>query len=419
MRDQVLAGGDAAWLRMESSTNPMVVNALVELEDRLALDDLIGIAERVAALPRFSARIVEPLGFLGAPAWRPVTELCARDHVERVELDMPSDAALREEISLVVSAPLDMTRPLWRLHVFDRPGRGTTILFRVHHALADGFALLGVLASVCDGGAASMDVAPHRARGMRAWAVRGSLRALGQLVGSPADPRTVLKRAPGTDKRVAWTGPIQLADVKHIARATSSTVNDVLVAIVTGALARYLARRGDAIHTHEIHAMVPVNLRENRDATTIGNAFGLVLLALPIGIVDPLARIHAVKTRMDAIKSTPEAGVTHDVLRLMGRAPQTVERAAVSFFGRKTSLVLTNVPGPSRPVSLGGARVARIMFWVPQATRMGLGISIFSYAGAITIGVLSDAEVVRDPHELVARIHAEIASLEACLRAAE
>jgi WS/DGAT/MGAT family acyltransferase len=302
------------------------------------------------------------------------------------------------------------------MYVIDRPGSGTLVLFRVHHALADGFALLGVLGSLCDGGAESVAVAPRRARGLRAGAVRGSLRALGHLVGSPADPHTVLKRAPGNDKRVAWSAPLALADVKDIAHATSATVNDVLVALVTGALARYLERRGEHVAELEIHAMVPVNLRRAGESVTVGNDFGLVILGLPIGITDPLARIQAVKARMDAIKGTPEAGVAHGLLRIIGWAPKKVERAAVSFFGRKTSLVLTNVPGPRRAVSLGGVRVERIMFWVPQASRMGLGISIFSYAGDITIGVLSDAAVVREPDTVVDDLHAEMASLEACLR---
>jgi diacylglycerol O-acyltransferase / wax synthase len=417
MRDQLLAGEDAAWLHMESPTNPMVVNALVELEGRVELDVVIHLAERLAALPRFSARVDDTMRVVGPPVWKHMPEFRAREHVELIELDTPSDVALREEVGAIVSKPLDLTRPLWRVYVFERPGRGTTILFRVHHALADGFALLGVLASLCDGGPAALGVAPRRARGLRAGALRGSLRALGHLVASPADPHTPLKREPGTDKRVAWTSPIALGDVKQIARASSATVNDVLVAIVTGALARHLERKGDPVSTHEIHAMVPVNLREGGESLRVGNDFGLVILGLPIGIADPLARIQAVKTRMEAIKDTPEAGVAHGLLTLVGWAPQAVEQAAVSFFGRKTSLVLTNVPGPPTPVSLAGSRVARIVFWVPQASRMGLGVSIFSYAREITIGVLADAEIVRDPDALVADLHAEMASLEACLHA--
>ena len=417
MHAQRLGGEDAAWLHMESRTNPMVVNAIVELTERIERDTVLRLAERIAALPRFSARIAEPLRIIGPPVWEEVGGFDASHHVEYTELETPSTRVLREEIGATVSRSFEMTKPLWRVHAFDRPASGTVILFRVHHALADGFALLGVLAALCDGGPEAVDVAPRRARGLRAGAIKGSLHALGHLVASPADPLTVLKRPPGNDKRVAWTDPIALSAVKEIAKASSATVNDVLVALVTGALARHLERKGDAVSGREIHAMVPVNLRERTARTGVGNDFGLVILALPIGIADPLARIGAVKTRMEAIKATPEAGVAHGLLRLIGWAPRAVEDAAVAFFARKTSLVLTNVPGPPMAVSLGGVRVARIMFWVPQASRMGLGISIFSYAHDITIGVMSDAEVVREPDTLVADLHAELASLAACFRA--
>jgi hypothetical protein len=315
----MLAGEDAAWLHMESPANPMVVNALVELAEPIDLDIALGIADRIGGLPHFGARIAERLG--GPPAWDSIAGFRGRDHVERIELEVPGDVALREEIATLIGTPLDTRKPLWRMYVIDRPGSGTLVLFRVHHALADGFALLGVLGSLCDGGAESVAVAPRRARGLRAGAVRGSLRALGHLVGSPADPHTVLKRAPGNDKRVAWSAPLALADVKDIAHATSATVNDVLVALVTGALARYLERRGEHVAELEIHAMVPVNLRRAGESVTVGNDFGLVILGLPIGITDPLARIQAVKARMDAIKGTPEAGVAHGLLRISGWAP--------------------------------------------------------------------------------------------------
>lgn len=418
MNLEPLSSEDSAWLRMDSATNPMVVDALVELAEPLSLGAAAKIVERIGALPRFSCRVVETSHLRGAPAWEPVPGFRAKDHAEYVELDVPNDDELRALVGEKVGLSLDRDRPLWKIWFIDRPAHGTSILCRVHHALADGFALLGVLASLCDGGADAIDVAPHRARGLHADDLRGSARALTHLVTSPADPQTILKHAPGTVKRVAWSEPIPLADVKAIARRTSATVNDVLVAIVTGALARELERRGDPITATEIHAMLPVNLRPEGQPTTLGNVFGLVIVPLPIGVFDPLARIHAVKERMEAIKATPEAGVAHGMLRLLGRAPKLVEDLAVSFFGTKTSLVLTNVPGPRKRVSLGGVPVNRIVFWVPQASRMGLGISIFSYAGEITIGVLADTAVLSEPASLVADLHAELAALQACLRSA-
>jgi hypothetical protein len=163
--------------------------------------------------------------------------------------------------------------------------------------------------------------------------------------------------------------------------------------------------------------MVPVNLRGGTPPTDLGNHFGLVVLALPVGVRDPLARLAAVKARMDHLKGSPEALATHGLLRAMGWAPRSVEDLGVWFFGTKASMVLTNVPGPRAPLRLAGTEVSRIMFWVPQSGRMGIGISIFSYAGNVTIGIIVDASLVPDPDALVADLHVEFLALRASVSA--
>src|SRR5690606_282490 len=123
-----------------------------ELEGPLPHDRAAELVARIAELPRFSSRVVSSGRIAGPPAWERITTFRAEEHAERVELDVPNDAALRAFVGETVSAPLHMGRPLWKVYFIDRPASGTTILLRVHHALADGFALLGVLASLCDGG---------------------------------------------------------------------------------------------------------------------------------------------------------------------------------------------------------------------------------------------------------------------------
>jgi diacylglycerol O-acyltransferase / wax synthase len=175
-------------------------------------------------------------------------------------------------------------------------------------------------------------------------------------------------------------------------------------------------RSGGGVHDAEIRAMVPVNLRRDGELE-LGNRFGLFVLGLPVGVAEPLGRLAAVKRSMDRLKSTPEAAVTMGILRAMGYAPRRIEGLGVSFFATKASLVLTNVPGPRTPLTLAGAHVTRLMFWVPQSGRMGLGISILSYAGEVTLGVMADAGIVPDPEALVADMHVELAALAATVRA--
>ena len=233
----------------------------------------------------------------------------------------------------------------------------------------------------------------------------------------PRDPATTLHATPSGDKRVAWSEPLALSAVKRIGGASSATVNDVLVAIVTGALHRYLERGGVQTPGLELHAIAPVNLRSPGSRMDLGNRFGVVVLALPVGIEEPITRIVAVRQRMKLLKESAEATVAHGLLTLMGYAPRKIEEAAAEFFGKKASLVLTNLPGPRERLTLSRIPISRMMFWVPEAAHLGLGVSIFSYAGEVTVGVLSDASVVSDPDALMADFHAEFAAAEAECRA--
>jgi hypothetical protein len=408
--DDRLGGADAAWLHMEEPANPMVVNSLLELGGRLDFGLFQGIVERmVATAPRFRARVVEaPLG-LGVPHWEPDPNFELSRHVERVVID-EGEAALRSFIGDRLGTQLELSRPLWRFSVIERDHANTIVLCRIHHSIADGFALMGLLLSLCD------EHAPARVaevtHGFTPGSLPGQAASITRLVTLLPDPKTQLKRPLSGDKRVAWTRPIPLGEVKAVAHELSATVNDVLVAVVTGGLRSFLRSRGDVVE--QVRAMVPVNLRALSGSTNgLGNRFGLVILGLPVGLGDPIARVFETSRRMARLKSSPEAVVTLAVLRAMGWAPRAVEDLGVAFFGSKCSLVLTNVPGPRERLHLCGVPLDRLMFWVPQSARMGLGVSIFSYANEVTIGVLSDAAVLPEPRVLVDALEAELAQLRA------
>jgi WS/DGAT/MGAT family acyltransferase len=332
-------------------------------------------------------------------------------HVEHIALRSPTEAAWRALLSRLVSTPLDRRRPLWHVNLVDRPDAGTTIVFRVHHAIADGFSLLDVLGTLCDGRRIARQ-RPARAAQPRAHRPLAAAGALERIVTLPDDPPTVLRTPLAGEKRVAWSAPLSLAELKQAARAARATVNDVLVATTAGALGRYLTSKGERRDGLELHALIPVNLRPPVSlAAPPENDFGLVIAGLPICMGDPMARIGAVKRRMNALKGSPEAKVTRAVLEALGRAPPSVEGRVAEFFGAKASLVLTNVPGPRVRLELAGIPISRMMFWVPAAAHLGLGISILSYAGDVTLGVLSDAAVVPDPEVLVADLETELAAL--------
>jgi WS/DGAT/MGAT family acyltransferase len=225
------------------------------------------------------------------------------------------------------------------------------------------------------------------------------------------DPKTSLKGKLGFRKRVAWSEPIDLAGVKAAGQREGATINDVLVSAATGALRRYLRARGDDVSGLEIRAAVPVNLRPLDEAHKLGNQFGLVLAPLPVGIADPRRRLLETKRRMDELKSSMQPAVAFGMLNALGLAPPALQSVALDFFGAKSSLVLTNVPGPRQRLYLAGQRLERVMFWVPQSGRLGLGVSILSYAGEVMVGVVSDAGLIPDPQRIVAGFEAELARL--------
>src|SRR5690606_17810286 len=122
---------------------------------------------------------------------------------------------------------------------------------------------------------------------------------------------------------------------------------------------------------------------------------------LPVGIGDPRARLAEIHRRMDALKHSVEPLVTWGILELMGSSPKLVERLILDYFAKRVSFVMTNVPGPERPLYLAGRKLDGIMFWAPQSGRVSLGVSMFSYAGTLRLGIACDAERVPDPEQLI------------------
>jgi len=443
-----MASVDAAWLGMEDPTNLMMVTGVMVLDGPLDIKRMRLVLERrLAPFNRFHQRIVRPRSRANLAHWEDDPNFDVDNHLSHIALPGPAgDVALRSLVSDLMSAPLDFTKPLWHIHVIDGYAGRSVVLARIHHSIADGIALVRVLLGLTEetaqwktparysprrkagGSRLSLDWLPAAVRrGVSAGqqlvtqpdrvldaarlGVHGAYR-LGRLVVLPPDPPTVFKGELGRRKRAAWSETLPLDDFKAIGKAFDSTVNDVLIGTATGALRRYLERRGQPTAGVAIRASVPVNLRSLDRAHELGNAFGLVFLTLPVGVADPVRRLRAIKKEMDGLKQSPEALVAFGVLSLMGLAPVEVEQVGLRFFGSKATTVLTNVPGPRQPLYLAGRKIDRVMFWVPQSGRLGLGISIISYAGGVMLGVASDAGLVPDPERIVEAFKTEFEAVK-------
>ncbi|MGA9520385.1 MAG: WS/DGAT domain-containing protein [Myxococcaceae bacterium] len=396
-----LSAADKAWLRMDRPRSRMIITAVIVTSRRLARERVADLlAERLQAYPRFRCAPV-----LRANRRTPMEPFDIREHVLRAALSPAADErTLRAWLGSTLGRPLPMNRPLWELHVFERYGaEGSALVWRIHHALADGASLLRVLSSIAD--EAPSHAAGRRPRPRRTVVLHGmpllfrSAVALVRLVLESGDARTRLKGPLSGARRVAWSEPIALDAVKDLARREHATVNDVLVAALAGAIRQYLEDHDEA-PARPLRAIVPFDLRSKPADNALGNRFGLLFLSLPVDCPEPRERLRAVQRRMERLKRGPEAVIWFRLMELAGRLSPHISALGIRFFARKATVVLTNVAGPQEKLSVGGAPIRDIEFWVPHVGGLGIVFSIFSYAGAVRVGITSDAARVPDPETL-------------------
>jgi WS/DGAT/MGAT family acyltransferase len=457
-----MSHADAAWLHMDQPTNLMVITGVLWFEERPDWDRVRTLIEErfVGPYPRFRQRVVEGRPPVSGPHWEDDPDFDLDLHLHHVALPEPGDrAALAELVADITATPLDPEKPLWQFHFVDGYGGGAAMVQRIHHCIADGIALSRVLLSLADDapddgarpiedppterphgggsrnplgavtgaargvasavtGAAgtlaheSLEVTKHPSHLLDlATATRKDADALAKVMLRGNDPHTALKGEVGVAKGVAWSTPIPLDRVRTLGHETGTTINDVAMTAVAGAFRRYLDRRGDVVD--EVTAMVPFNLRAPGEPlpSTLGNRFGLVFLGLPVGTAGRHVRLRKVHERMKKIKHSHEGVVAYGVLDAMGRTPEGVEQRVIDLFTAKGTAVVTNVPGPTEPVYLAGTAIAGVLVWAPCSGDVSMTISIFSYNGELTVGLMADAGLIPDPDQLVADFEVELEAL--------
>jgi len=451
---------DYAWLRMDDPTNLMMINGILAFEGTLPREALRQrVEKRLLPIPRFRQRVVLQ-DRRGLPLWQDDPDFDLDAHLYETTLPAPGeDPQLRAVVCQLMSQPLDRDRPLWSFHLIHGYQGGSALMGRLHHCIGDGMALMLVLLSLTDSAPeavaalrqtlgdeepdaihpnpflnlftrARVDIETIRRRaeemmpeGMnlllkpvealqrtsRLVAGVASAGALSRMTLRLPDPKTAFKGPLGVAKRAAWSRLVPMAEIQALREGFPGTVNDVLMTAMTGGLRRYLLGRGEEpAESLRFRAAVPVNLRGLAEMAALGNQFGLVFLSLPVGITDPAERLAELQRRMGVLKRSAEPLVVYYLLKLIGQAPRAIQQAVVTLFAQKTTAVMTNVPGPRKTLYLADRRVRSIFFWVPQAGRVGLGISIFSYDGHVRLGVATDAGLVPDPEIIIGGFHDEL-----------
>lgn len=455
---------DASFLRVESPTAHMHVGWLSHLDlppGKEALDVprlLSNLAARLHRAPRFRQRVAPAPLDLGEPTWVDDHAFDLARHVHVIDGGPVDAAGLRAFADDFLSRPLPRDRPLWQLMVIPRlaasPARpGAAVLGKVHHAMVDGLAAveLGMLLfdsepcpppeSPPDWNAEAAASPVRRVFGSAAWGAAGGVRTAGRVARLATSPRESLKaaesglgaavsiagdairRAPDcylntdlTPARTLLTQRMDLDDLQAVKRQRGVKLNDVVLAVVAGALHQLALLRGD--EPADLRVMIPVSTRDHGDEAAAGNRITFCFTWLPVALRDPLARLDAIHSSTAAIKRSDQIAGSEMVLRSLGQLPIALRGRAARLAAspRLYNLTVSNVPGPPVPLYVAGARVASAFPVIPLADGHALSFGALSYDGGMQFAAYADPVVLPEARELPALLSAALLDLSEASR---
>ncbi|HLR98671.1 MAG TPA: wax ester/triacylglycerol synthase family O-acyltransferase, partial [Mycolicibacillus parakoreensis] len=382
------------------------------------------------------------------PMWQENADVDLDYHVRPWRLPQPGGRReLDEAIGEIAGTPLDRSRPLWEMYFIEGlADHRIAVVGKIHHALADGIASANLMAQGMDLQPGRQvehhdfptDPPPSRGRLMRT-AFRDHLRQLGRVPATVkytaaglsrvrrsgrrlsleltrpfAPPPTFMNHVLTPQRRFA-TATLALADIKATSKALGATVNDVVLAVSTGAL-RNLLLRYDGAADHPLLASVPMGFDFSPERIW-GNKFSGVLVALPVDVADTLQRVAKVRDAATEAKATNQLIGPELVNRWAAYFPPAgmealFRRLSASEGQNKTlNLNISNVPGPREPGRVGGALVTEIYSVGPLTAGSGLNITVWSYVDQLNISVLADAATLQDPHEVTDAMVAEFVAI--------
>jgi WS/DGAT/MGAT family acyltransferase len=453
-----LTGLDSSFLHLERGGAHMHVAgcAIFEGSPPSQHELLEMIDSRLHLVPRYRQRLAfVPLG-QGRPVWVDDPHFNLSYHVRHTALPSPGgETQLRRLTGRVFSQALDRSKPLWELWLVEGLSDDRfAVLSKTHHALVDGISGVDIMTVLFDSSPDPMPVAapdhgwvakplPNDAqlladalleratvpgeivRGVRALfrGPRTVLRRVGNaLVGVGAMAWAGLQPAPpsifnvpiGPHRRFTWVRG-GLNQFKAIKNELGGTVNDVVLAVVSGALGRYMRLHGEDTDGVELRAMVPVSVRADVERGALGNRVTAMWAGLPVGITDPVRRLNTISAEMRDLKESGQAVGAEVLTALSGFAPPTIVSQAARLAARQRmfNLVVTNVPGPQTPLYLLGRRLEAIFPMVPLTSNTALGIAILSYNGQLNFGLTADFDGLPDIETLADELRSALEELAA------
>jgi diacylglycerol O-acyltransferase / wax synthase len=464
MSSDRLTGLDASFLHLEDGAAHMHVAGVMIFEGSPPpYDDMLeAIERRLGLVPRYRQRLAfVPLG-QGRPKWVDDPHLNLRYHVRSTALPAPgSEQQLRDLAGRVFAQQLDRDKPLWEIWLVEGlEGDRFAVLSKTHHALVDGVSGVDIMSVLFDTspepaaptdtgerwlprplpspvqllGEALMERAtipgelarsvrsvfrgPRRvAEGLRDAAVGVGAMAWAGLNPAPATP---YNKPIGPHRRYTWVRA-NLADLKAIKNELGGTVNDVVIAVVSGALRRWLRGRGVRTEGLELRALVPVSIRTEAQQGQLGNRIAAMRGPLPVYVDDPVERLRIVSAAMQGLKESKQAMGAEVLAGLQGFAPPTIlaQASRLNFSTRLFNLIVTNVPGPQIPLYVLGRELEEFFPVAFLPPHQALAIAIVSYNGKITFGLLADYDSMEDVGEIAEGISVAITELDEAARGSE
>jgi len=454
---QSLSWGDAIFLYLEREGAPLHIASVNIFEGRIPLASCRRFIEsKLPLIPRYRQRVVTAPFNIGLPTWEHDPDFDIRNHIREIKLRHGTEAELQAAAGKLLTLRMDRRHPLWDFTLFPLKGNRTGILARIHHCLADGIAGVGLmnfimdptpiqhrlprkprpfhapppkdeLTLLLDGWVSTYSDLVQRllsaqeqtvtlaqrvvAAGGR-WPANEFLRLLPEI-GAPTQRLrfNVICRGP---QKFVWA-EVPLDAIKAIKNTWGGTVNDVVLALVTSTIRRYLVAHGDSVRGRLFRMMVPVNVRNGATTRDLGNRISLLPVTIPLGMRTPRRLLAAVHRRMEFLKSAHIAEIVGVAGGLIGIVPTALQALAGPVAGQLPltpfNLVCTNVPGPQFPLYLLGRKMLSWYPYVPIGGDMALNCAVLSYNGITYFGFSGDSHAVPDLKRLQKFLRVSLAEM--------
>jgi diacylglycerol O-acyltransferase len=445
---QRLSGSDAAFLYLERKDIPLHIACVCTFEEAIPFDEFVAtIDSKLHLLPRYRQIAVAPPFDIGYPNWEYDRHFDIRRHIIRLTANAPGDETALEELAgRVFSTVMNRDKPLWEIYIVEglQGGRGALIV-KVHHALADGIAGASLLRIMLDPTAEGSHAIrkPHAdppppskqpsltdaiasaihsslenlvaaeaglldmAQGLLSERTQQGLQGLTALLPEIATPvqRLPFNQPCGSERKFCWA-EFDFADVRAIRNFAGGTVNDVILTVVTRALARYVQHHGESISGRLVRMVCPVSLRKDEKGVCMGNQISFLPLTLPLDFADPVEHMKAIVFRSAIMKSVGAAELLGIAASWLGAAPPSAQ--ALFWWGIPLvplpapllNLICTNVPGSPTPLYCVGKPMLSSYPHVPTGYELGVGVAVQSYNGKMCFGLTADAVAASDVKHL-------------------